>query len=352
MSALATGFAHEAISQAQGAPPAAAKPAAKKGAKKPAAKPAANAGAEAAVNLRPTQESEIWTGTGDAGAAATYVPPPPRKVSPPPPPPTPEQLRGLAQLQAEANEYEKSAKDYRDAITRIVQHHYEDKRRRLLASLDGEIEVEKKGLREAREEAIKRLAEFVARYSGTNAHPENTPDAMFRLAALYEERARSDTPDDLSAGLAQAIDLYKRVIRDFPNYRELAGIFYYLGHALNDSNRIDEAQQVWRSLVCHNKYAYPVPPDPKDPGKDTIVRLPQDHDEDFWRGWETAHPTPIGFNQKGAKAAPPKPPKRGKGGAVAAPIAGETHRVREPVLVELHADSAADRRRSRASLRR
>jgi tetratricopeptide (TPR) repeat protein len=310
----------DAISQPK--PAAAAKPA-KKAAKKPAkgaAKGGADAGADAAV--RPTQESEIWTGnTSDAGALSTYVPPPPRKVAPPPPPPTPEQIAGLQQLQNEANDYEASAKDYRDAIMRIVQHHYEDKRRRMLASLDGEIEVEKKALREAREDAIKRLEEFVARYSGTNAHPENTPDAMFRLAALYEERARADSPDDLSIGLKQAIELYKRVIREFPNYRELAGIFYYLGHALNDSNRVDEAQQVWRSLVCHNKYPYPVPTDPKDPGKDTIVRLPQDHDEDFWRGWENAHPTPVGFAQRAA--APAKVAKNKKGAAVA-PVEGET----------------------------
>src|SRR5262249_24592979 len=153
---------------------------------------------------------------------------------------------------AEASEYEKAAKDYRDVITRIVQHHYEDKRRRMLASLDGEIEIEKKSLREAREEAIRRLEEFVARYSGKNANPENTPDAMFRLGARCEGRARTETPDDLATALTPAIALYKRIIREFPDYREVAGIFYYLGHALNDSNRLEEAQQVWRSLVCHN----------------------------------------------------------------------------------------------------
>ena len=81
--------------------------------------------------MRATQESEIWTGSaGDAGVVPIYVPPPPRKVAPPPPPPTPEQIKGLEQLQTEAVEYEKSAKDYRDATTRIVQYHYEDKRRR------------------------------------------------------------------------------------------------------------------------------------------------------------------------------------------------------------------------------
>ena len=38
------------------------------------------------------------------------------------------------------------------------------------------------------------------------------------------------------------------------DYREIAGVYYFLGHAYNDSNLTEEAQSVWRSLVCHNKY--------------------------------------------------------------------------------------------------
>lgn len=236
-----------------------------------------------------------------ASASASASAPAPmltyRKQAPPPPPPTPAQLAALAELEKEAAAYGAAAKDYRGAITRIVQHHYEDRRRRILSALDNEIAIEKKGLREAREEAIRRLEIFVARYSGKDAHPENTPDAMFRLAALYEERSRSDSDEsaDLAAGLAPAIALYKRVIAEFPAYRELAGIYYYLGHALNDSNRFPEAQQVWRSMVCHNKYPYPTPPDPKDPTRDTVGSLVQDHDRDFWTGWESRHPDPIGM---------------------------------------------------------
>ncbi|WP_438004400.1 hypothetical protein WME89_37265 [Sorangium sp. So ce321] len=241
-----------------------------------------------------------------------------RKQAPPPPPPTPAQLAALAALEKEAAAYEKAARDYRSAITRIVQHHYEDRRRRILSSLDREIETERKGLRDAREEAIRRLEVFVQRYSGPNAHPENTPDAMFRLAALYEERARtdSDVSEDLSVALLPAIALYKRVISEFPQYRELAGIYYYLGHALNDSVRFPEAQQVWRSLVCHNKYPYPVAPDPKDPTRDTVGKLPQDHDADYWTGWESRHPTPIGSTPGGRAVQSARRAARGQAPAV------------------------------------
>ncbi|NVL67918.1 tetratricopeptide repeat protein, partial [Escherichia coli] len=118
--------------------------------------------------------------------------------------------------------------------------------------------------------AIKRLEEFIAVYSGPRSQPEATPDAMYRLAALYEERARSDeATEPVEVGLKQAIALYKRVIKEYPKYREIAGIYYFLGPALNDSGRIPEAMQVWRSLVCTNHYEYPTPPDPKDPEKDT-----------------------------------------------------------------------------------
>ncbi|MFS8066096.1 MAG: tetratricopeptide repeat protein, partial [Byssovorax sp.] len=120
--------------------------------------------------------------------------------------------------------------------------------------------------------------------------------------------------EDLSAGLKPAISLYKRVIKEFPQYRELAGIYYYLGHALNDSSRLPEAQQVWRSLVCHNKYAYPAPTDPRDPERDLVGRIPQDHDRDYWTGWEARHPTPIGQGGGKGKARNVPAPKAAPGG--------------------------------------
>jgi hypothetical protein len=239
----------------------------------------------------------------------------PRKQAPPPPPPTPAQLAALADLEKEAASYEQAARDYRAAVTRIVQHHYEERRHRILTALDREISIELAGLKEAREEAIRRLEKFVADYTGPTAHPESTPTAMYRLAALYEERARdedSDVEADLTEGLKPAIGLYKRIIREFPQYNELAGVYYYLGHALTDSGRIPEAQQVFRSLVCHDRFPYPVPPDPGDPDKDTIGKLPQDHDRDYWTGWESRHTMPVG-QMRANNPAPVVGKGRGKG---------------------------------------
>ncbi len=235
--------------------------------------------------------------TGTPAFVPTYHP-----HAPPLPPPTAAQVAAYQAMQEEATAYERGARDYKDTITTVVTLHYEEKKKSILGGLDREVGIEKEELKQARENAIKRLEDFVANYSGENARPEVTPDAMYRLAALYEERARADDDPnaDMAVTLRPAVALYKRVIHEFPAYSQLAGIYYFLGHALNDSRRVAEAQQVWRSLVCHNLYPYPGPTDPKNPDVDAVTPLPQDHDEAYWKIWRAKYPRPEAL-KKGPK---------------------------------------------------
>jgi tetratricopeptide (TPR) repeat protein len=263
--------------------------------------------AQAVGSPGPASADAGATPTAQPGNATTTAAPAPTFAPHAPvlPPPTPEQLAAYDAMRQEADAYAKGARDYKDAITTIVTLHYEEKKRSILGGLDREIGVEKDELKKAREVAIKRLEEFVAKYSGPNAQPEATPDAMYRLGALYEERARGDDDpkSDLAVTLKPAIALYKRVIREYPKYGELAGIYYFLGHALNDSRRVDEAQQVWRSLVCHNHYGYPVPADPKSADADQLSPMPQDHDEAYWKTWRSKFPTPESLKKGPAEEA-------------------------------------------------
>ncbi len=261
-----------------------------------------------------TAAAAAGASTSAAPAATAPVPRPAstiraRQVVPRRPPPTPDQLKAFQILSDEARVYERDSKDYRRLLTMVVRHHYESRRKRVLASLDREIKIEKYGLENARNEAISRLEEFVARYSGTNSDPKATPDAMFRLAALYEERARERTEGDIATGLEPAIALYRRLIKEYPQYEELAAVHYYLGHVLTDSGRIDEGQQAWRVLVCQNHFS--IADDPKDAGKLVVQLLPQDHDVKFWNEWNDRHPIPLDQDRllskkakRGAKATP------------------------------------------------
>ncbi len=207
------------------------------------------------------------------------------------PEPTPAQLAALAEMEREAQLYAQGAQEYRRAQTQIVKHHYEERRRRLITYLDREIELEKERVAQTREIAMRRLEEFVTRYSGPNADPQATPEAMYRLAALYEEKGRADFDLAIEKALAPAVGLYRQIIAEFPEYKEIAGVHYYLGHALNDSGRLEEAQQAWRALVCSNHYS--VSDDPKDKSKVLLQPLAQDHDDAFWNEWYARNPIPL-----------------------------------------------------------
>jgi hypothetical protein len=266
-----------------------------------AATPATPA-ASAAPAAKPATTAAATQVAAPTSGAATGTPPKVKKGAPPSPPPTPAQLKAFGILQQEAAEYEKGTKDFRRNLTMIVRHHYEQRRKRVLSALDRELAVEKRGLDESRDEAIARLEEFVARYSGANADPRATPDAMFRLGALYEEKARARTDADLSVGLEPAIGIYRRIIREFPQYEETAAVHYYLGHAFTDAGRIEEGQQAWRVLVCSSRYS--VQDDPKDAGKVLLQPMPQDHDDKFWNDWYNRNPVPL--DQAKAKRPAPK----------------------------------------------
>ena len=271
----------------------------------------ATAASSQTVVLPPPPPSAAPAATAPAAAPPAAAPPAtaapaglPRhqKAVPPPPAPTPQQLKAFEILQQEAREYEKDAKDYRRLLTMIVRQHYENRRRRVLNALDREIGIERTGVVNARNEAIKRFEEFVERYSGANADQRATPDAMFRLAALYEERAREATEGDMALGLEPAIALYRRLIREFPRYEEIAAVHYYLGHAFTDAERLEEGQQAFRSLVCNNRYQ--VRDDAKLKSKIALDPLPQDKDAKFWDEWGLRHPVPLDQSRAFAKGKP------------------------------------------------
>jgi hypothetical protein len=259
--------------------------------------PAASASASsaAAVKSAPSASSTL-SGSTLPARARTQVTPRPA--------PTPAQLKTYQIMSDEVRQYEKDSKDYRRLLTMIVRHHYESRRKQVLAGLDHDIQVEKYGLVNARNEAISRLEDFVAHYSGANSDEKASPDAMFRLAALYEERAREANDADIATGLEPAIALYRRLIREYPHYEEIAAVHYYLGHVLTDSGRIDEGQQAWRVLVCQNHFK--IADDPKDAGKLLVEAEPQDHDAKFWDEWNDRHPTPIDQDKALARKAPAK----------------------------------------------
>lgn len=235
------------------------------------------------------------------------------------PPVTPGMEANLQQLQLEADAYKKGAAGYAKAVGQIIRQRYEQKRKARLSAMQENIEKDQADLKRARLDTIERLKAFLAKYPDV---PEHTPEAMFRLAALYEEQAVETDLDPgdpnytqkLRAAYGPAETLYRDVISKFPGYSHRAAVQFFLGALLADTGRGPESQFVWRALVCSNHYSYPLPP-PKDDAeakarekwKDGIPPMPQDHDTAYWDKWRETHYTVPDPKKKKPAAAPAKP---------------------------------------------
>jgi hypothetical protein len=131
---------------------------------------------------------------------------------------------------------------------------------------------------------------------------------LSRIAELRLVEA-NDAPDERRGeALLAAIEAHRQASREAV-LPDRAKLLFGLGHALELAGREPEAQQVWRALVC-SSFPYPVPPDPADPGRDTILDKPQDHSEQYWERWESLHRVPA--DQRGKHGHPAVPGAAGR----------------------------------------
>ena len=163
--------------------------------------------------------------------------------------------------------FEVEARAYRGEIQATVQKQFDD-RRRLVAGQFEQAITDLDGLERAdRESAIARFEAFLVRYPDD---PQFTPDAMFRLAELYYEKANDDfrlatdqyreearraalegrePPPEPTRSYAPSIALYQRLITGFPDYKFIHGIYYLLAYCLGEMEQGQEAQAAYLALI-------------------------------------------------------------------------------------------------------
>ncbi|MCE9673797.1 tetratricopeptide repeat protein [Myxococcus stipitatus] len=181
---------------------------------------------------------------------------------------SPEEEELLQDVSRALKTYEEESREYSREVQLLMEHKYEQKRDSLSSAYEKVIRDLEAQERKQRVEAIVRFEEFLRRYP---SEPRYTPDVMFRLAELYYERsqdehqlAMKDYRDRLDAhdknpdsafpveprkDYSDSIALYRRLLKDYPDYRLNDGAMYLLGYCLEEQEQVDESFIAYQQLI-------------------------------------------------------------------------------------------------------
>ncbi|HET6340449.1 MAG TPA: tetratricopeptide repeat protein [Polyangiales bacterium] len=209
--------------------------------------------------------------------------------------PTKEEVAGLKELDEEVARFTKIGGSYRDTLAALLQREYLRKRYTQDQSYARQVHDEEELEDKARLSAIALFEKFVAKYPDDARY---TPDAMFRLGEMYFERdailqqqemeAYMEARDkELAAGnevgveptkhFDSTINLYRTLVKQFPEYTRLDGVYYLIGYCLNEMGESNEARLAWLNLVCANHYQYKGEAPPSELVEDPLAAKKKAH---------------------------------------------------------------------------
>jgi tetratricopeptide (TPR) repeat protein len=185
------------------------------------------------------------------------------------PPPSAAQLAALGEMEQAVDGFKRSGDAYKETVLSIVRREYLRQRRLRGEGYGRQISDEEKLQDASTAQAIELFERFIKQYPND---PTYTPDAMFRLGELYFERsaiafqnamieimAARDKGQELAdpdKDFTSTIELYRDLIRRFPDYQRIDGVYYLIGYCLAEMGQPEKARIAWLNLVCANKYDF------------------------------------------------------------------------------------------------
>lgn len=181
---------------------------------------------------------------------------------------TPEQIKAQEEFQRSYAAYERETRDYQSTVDGIVDAKYRQKISNINSAYEKTIRTMSESERIQREQAIAAFEGFLVRYP---RHPRYTPDALFRLAELYFEKAnddflladesyqeemvefeqgrRADRPDDPVRDYGKTMATFERLINEWPGYRLADGAYYLLAYCHQQMGNDDTARELFVTLI-------------------------------------------------------------------------------------------------------
>ncbi len=174
----------------------------------------------------------------------------------------------IRKFQRDYQRYAQEVKDYQATVDSLVDAQYERRVAEINQRFDRELENLESVERERRQAAIKQFQAFLEEHPD---HPQYTPDAMFRLAELYFEKAKSDyrraderyreqqeayragrrpeAPSPPRRDYAKTIEMFSQLIEEWPEYRLLDGAYYLLAYCHQEMGRVEKARDLFAELI-------------------------------------------------------------------------------------------------------
>lgn len=227
-----------------------------------------------AMLLAPPSAASAQDGAESAPAApaATSEPKPAEATETPEasttPAASPEEQAALKSYLDAFSRYKQETEDYQTTVDAIVQAKYRQKVAAVQSNYNTKIDELTEIERARRIEAIAAFERFVKR------HPRNeryTPDALFRLAELYFEKANDDylaadekfqedltlfeagkipdMPLEPERDYAPTTRTFRKLINDWPEYRLLDGAYYLLAYCELQDGNDEEAKDLFMTLI-------------------------------------------------------------------------------------------------------
>lgn len=184
----------------------------------------------------------------------------------------------LDRFQESFSRYAGEITDYQVTVDSIVDAEYKRKVSQINGFYDAKINANEAVERGYRIDAIAAFEEFLERYP---AEPRYTPDAMFRLAELYFEKANddfliadesyqeqreayeagelADAPDDPVRDYAKSIETFRKLIENWPDYRLLDGAIYLLAYCEQQMGNEQLARDLFAKLIVERPDSQFVP---------------------------------------------------------------------------------------------
>lgn len=172
---------------------------------------------------------------------------------------TPERLEWIREAESMMKRYEQAADQQQRRMISLLVREYQRRLGQLNQRYADRLTGVEKEKRQRQLEAIALLEKFIEDHPDHKLH---TPDAMYRLAALYLDQSESiaDNADEIiDANYGKSLDLWEKIIKDFPEYRQRGAAMYLFATYVGTREVTDEIEerraiQVYRAMVCANKF--------------------------------------------------------------------------------------------------